>query len=73
MTDTFYNVPQEKVTRLIPVHRREADGTITRGPNAPNPLVRQPRGGGGLASTAADYIRFTRMLLNDGVLDGARY
>ena len=29
-------------------------------------------GGGGLYGTAADYIRFTRMFLNDGTLDGAR-
>lgn len=29
-------------------------------------------GGGGLVSTLADYHRFTRMLLNQGELDGAR-
>src|SRR5699024_3564650 len=29
-------------------------------------------GGGGLISTAADYHRFTRMLLNGGELDGTR-
>jgi CubicO group peptidase (beta-lactamase class C family) len=29
-------------------------------------------GGGGLASTALDYIRFTQMLLNHGELDGVR-
>jgi methyl acetate hydrolase len=31
-----------------------------------------PIGGGGLASTAADYVRFIRMLLNGGELEGAR-
>src|SRR6185312_5551052 len=31
-----------------------------------------PVGGGGLTSTAADCIRFTRMFLNGGALDGAR-
>jgi methyl acetate hydrolase len=72
MADTFYNVPQEKVARLIPVHRRQSDGTIANGPNPPNPIFPQPRGGGGLASTAADYLRLTRMILNDGSLDGAR-
>ena len=29
-------------------------------------------GGGGLVSTASDYMRFCRMLLNGGALDGAR-
>jgi CubicO group peptidase (beta-lactamase class C family) len=29
-------------------------------------------GGGGLLSTTADYLRFARMLLNDGELDGQR-
>src|SRR5207244_13533583 len=29
-------------------------------------------GGGGLSSTASDYIRFERMILNGGTLDGAR-
>lgn len=29
-------------------------------------------GGGGLVSTAGDYLRFARMLLNGGELDGAR-
>ncbi len=72
MADTFYNVPQEKVARLIPVHRRQSDGTIAKGPSPPNPIIPQPTGGGGLASTAADYLRFTRMILNDGALDGAR-
>jgi methyl acetate hydrolase len=72
MADTFYDVPQDKVARLIPVHRRQSDGTITNGPNPPNPIIPQPTGGGGLASTAADYLRFTRMILNDGALDGAR-
>ena len=35
-------------------------------------LVAQPIGGGGLASTASDYIRFLQMLLNQGSLNGAR-
>lgn len=29
-------------------------------------------GGGGLVSTLGDYLRFTQMLLNDGILDGNR-
>jgi CubicO group peptidase (beta-lactamase class C family) len=72
MVDTSYNVPPQKVPRLIPVHQRQTDGMIAKGPNPPNPIIPRPTGGGGLASTAADYIRFTRMILNDGALDGAR-
>ena len=34
--------------------------------------VAKPIGGGGLASTAADYGRFMRMFLNEGALDGVR-
>jgi len=72
MADTAYNVPKEKTDRLIPNHRRQGNGMILRGQFPPNPSVQLPRGGGGLASTAADYVRFARMILNDGVLEGAR-
>jgi methyl acetate hydrolase len=72
MPDTFYNVPPDKQTRLAAVHRRQGDGSIVKEPNQPSPLVSQPTGGGGLASTADDYARFLRMLLNGGELDGVR-
>ena len=38
----------------------------------PGLTIAAPIGGGGLASTAEDYGRFVRMLLNGGALDGAR-
>jgi len=38
----------------------------------PGLTIAAPIGGGGLASTAGDYGRFMRMLLNGGALDGAR-
>ncbi len=72
MNDTSYNVPAEKQSRLVAVHHREGDGRIVKNAMQPSPNVPQPIGGGGLSSTAADYIRFTRMILNDGALDGAR-
>ena len=37
------------------------------------PRNRPPQGNGGLYSTAPDYARFCRMLLNGGTLDGRRY
>ena len=72
MPDTFYYVPQDKQARVVTVDRRQADGSLTKEPTQA-PITGFVRiGGGGLSSTAGDYIRFTRMLLNGGELDGAR-
>jgi CubicO group peptidase (beta-lactamase class C family) len=73
MPDTFYFVPKDKAARLVTVNRRLADGGLAKDPVQPPTSGFTPVGGGGLTSTAADYIRFTRMILNDhGELDGAR-
>jgi CubicO group peptidase (beta-lactamase class C family) len=72
MSDTFYNVPQDKQARIVTVHRRITDGTLVKDANQPPLTIPKPIGGGGLSSTASDYGRFLRMLLNDGELDGAR-
>jgi methyl acetate hydrolase len=72
MADTFYNVPADKQARLVAVHHRRAGGTIVKEPTQPAPTVSAIVGGGGLSSTASDYIRFVRMILNDGQLDGVR-
>jgi CubicO group peptidase (beta-lactamase class C family) len=75
MADTFYNVPEDKQYRLVTVHRRQdgkSDGAVTEQPNQPPRLLTSFNGGGGLNSTAGDYLRFVRMLLNGGSLDGAR-
>jgi methyl acetate hydrolase len=72
MADTFYDVPQAKQARLVAAHRRQVDGSLVKLPVQPRPTGFKPIGGGGLSSTASDYIRFTRMLLNGGELDGVR-
>jgi len=75
MTDTFYNVPDDKQSRLVTVHQRKdgrPDGPVTEQPNQPRRPATTFNGGGGLNSTAADYLRFVRMLLNGGELDGAQ-
>ena len=72
LADTFYDVPQAKQSRLVAAHRRQVDGSLAKLPVQPRPTGFKPIGGGGLSSTAGDYIRFTRMLLNGGELDGAR-
>ena len=72
MPDTFYYVPKDKEARLVSVNRRMADGSIVKDSVQPPTSGFTPIGGGGLSSTANDYIRFTRALLNGGELDGAR-
>jgi len=75
MDDTSYNVPGSKASRLVPAQQRAGDrmtGDIVLQSPQPGPAIANPIGGGGLASTASDYGRFVRMLLNGGALDGAR-
>ena len=77
MSDTSFAVPAHKVERFGTNHRiNRQTGKLE--------VVDSPRGGefvgevtffsggGGLVSTASDYMRFCLMMLNGGELDGAR-
>ncbi|HWA59769.1 MAG TPA: serine hydrolase domain-containing protein, partial [Caulobacteraceae bacterium] len=74
MVDTDFYVPPEKRARAAVVYRQD-DKTGALEP-VPFPQFDTPPafcgGGGSLISTADDYLKFARMLLNDGELDGAR-
>lgn len=75
MDDTSYNVPEAKGPRMVAQQQRAGermDGTIELQKPQPGLAIAAPIGGGGLASTASDYGRFVRMLLNGGSLDGVR-
>jgi methyl acetate hydrolase len=75
MSDTSYNVPQEKAPRIVAAQQRAGermDGAVILQSPQPGLTIAEPIGGGGLASTANDYGRFVRALLNGGELDGAR-
>jgi CubicO group peptidase (beta-lactamase class C family) len=75
MKDTSFFVTKDKLPRLALVHREnEAGGIEVQRDFGGDPTVKPagPSGGGGLFSTAADYVRFTQMLLNGGQLDGVR-
>ena len=66
MKDTGFKLGAGQRERLVGMHARDADGAL-----APMPfeIPQEPEfqmGGGGLYGTAADYIAFTRMFLNDG-------
>src|SRR5262245_31582454 len=73
MTDTYYNIPREKVDRVAAVYRPDRDGRITllRKPEFHEPTTYFP-GVAGLNGTAADYFRFAQMLLNGGEYNGHR-
>ena len=75
MDDTAFQVPEEKRGRFMANYARlggnlvvadsPVDGQYTRPPAFPS-------GGGGLTSTASDYVRFAQMLLEGGSLGGVR-
>jgi CubicO group peptidase (beta-lactamase class C family) len=72
MHDTGFKIGAAQRERLVGVHARGPDGTLT--PMAFE-IPQEPEfhmGGGGLYGTAPDYIAFIRMLLNKGSLDGNR-
>lgn len=71
MKDTFFNVPLEKQGRVVTIHVRNADGTLAENAQEFKPITFFS-GGGGLYSTAPDYLKFTRMLLGGGKLGAAR-
>jgi CubicO group peptidase (beta-lactamase class C family) len=72
MADTSFQVPAEKVTRLArPLPRDPDTGAAQVVPDRAQAL-RFECGGGGLASTALDYLRFAQMLLGGGALGDTR-
>jgi CubicO group peptidase (beta-lactamase class C family) len=72
MVDTGFYVPEAKLSRLVDP---PADNWIGPPDSVLGDVTKPTKlfsGGGGLVSTAADYLRFCRMLLNGGELDGVR-
>jgi len=74
MVDTDFWVPPAKRGRLAKMYRMKDDQSGLE--VAPFPLVDSPPafcgGGGGLISGLDDYLKFARMLLGDGEVDGVR-
>jgi CubicO group peptidase (beta-lactamase class C family) len=72
MLDTGFQVPADKVARLArPLPRDPDTGEAQSVPDRAQAL-RFECGGGGLASTALDYLRFAQMLLGSGILGETR-
>lgn len=88
MRDTGFHVPADKKDRFAKLYSPTKDGKIQpaiicatrqecveKFPNAVPSYLEPPTllsGGGGLVSTAYDYLRFCQMLLNKGHYDGKR-
>ncbi len=73
MYDTFYIVPRNKIDRVAAVYKPTGKNQTIELSRAPEYRETSYFGGvAGLSSTAADYWRFSQMLLNGGVLDGVR-
>jgi methyl acetate hydrolase len=66
LKDTGFAVSAEQRTRQAIVHQREADGSLTPQPFETSAEREFLAGGGGLYSTAGDYLTFLQMLLRDG-------
>ena len=71
MTDTGFVLDE---ARLAPLHARQPEGGLAPIPSFAALLSSGGylSGGGGLSGTGGDYMRFLRMILNGGVLDGIR-
>jgi CubicO group peptidase (beta-lactamase class C family) len=76
MKDTFFTVPANRRADLAVAYVNGENG-LTRPPAPAAPATATPpasffSGAGGLTGSAADYLRFSQMLLNGGELDGVR-
>ena len=72
MNDTGFGVPADKQNRVAEAFKIDPDSLQPVNLlNVTKPPVFES-GGGGMVSTAGDYLRFCRMVLNGGELDGVR-
>ncbi|HMG79881.1 MAG TPA: serine hydrolase domain-containing protein [Xanthobacteraceae bacterium] len=72
MSDTAFVIAPQQRQREASVHRRGPGGALTAEPMEQNSPRQSFSGGGGIYSTAPDYLTLIRALLAGGALDGAR-
>jgi len=81
MNDTGFTISPAQWARLAGGHRRELDGSLKAEPMEHAPKQHEPRrppaprtfsGGGGIYSSAPDYLTLIRMLMRGGSLNGVR-
>ena len=74
MTDTGFFISPDKRARAATMYRLDLEAGLQHDAMGPIPVT-EPRfcqGGAGLVSTVDDYLRFARMLLGGGEVDGVR-
>ena len=71
MHDTVVNLSAGQRAREASVHRRQADGSLKPEPQEKPVVTKSFSGGGGIYSTAPDYLTLLQALLNGGSLRGA--
>lgn len=74
MADSGFFITPDKRNRAATMYRLDQNNALQHDVMGPVP-VKEPRfcqGGGGLVSTADDYLQFARMLLGNGTVDGVR-
>ena len=76
MKDTTFEITAAQRAREASGHHRQPDGSLKAEPMEPPPNPHAPprhhSGGGGIYSTAPDYLTLIRMLMHGGALDGVR-
>ena len=72
MNDTAFVIAPQQREREASVHRRGPGGALTAEPMEQNSPRQSFSGGGGIYSTAPDYLTLIRALLGGGALDGVR-
>src|SRR4029077_13001412 len=76
MNDTAFYVPPDKIERCTSCYQPDVKNGLKLQDDArESPYAKPPKlesGGGGLVSTAQDFLRFCRMMLNGGALDGVQ-
>lgn len=72
MYSTGFRITPSMRKRMVRLHERAADGALTAGDFEVPQEPEFEMGGGGLYSTAADYLALVRMFLNRGTGNGNR-
>jgi len=72
MKDTFFYPPDDRRPRMATLYSKSPNGLLRAQNQDGFSLKSYFSGGGGLMSTAEDYLQFAQMLLNGGELHGKR-